>query len=275
MNFHFFCPRWGQEQMPWKEFLRLVKAAGYQGVEAGLPVENSERDILLNELAKLGLQFIGQHWETVCSDFDQYYSEFEKRLLALAAARPLFINTQTGKDYYSVSQNEKLIALADSIAAQTNVPIIHETHRGKFSFAAHITRMYLDRLPNLRITLDISHWFNTAETFLHDQPEAVALAISRTDHIHCRVGHTEGPQISDPRAPEWQEAVQQHLDIWDRVVALHRQNDRSICTFTPEFGAPPYMFLQPYTRQPVVNQWEVNQYMMEFLRKRYENFTNL
>jgi sugar phosphate isomerase/epimerase len=269
MNVHFFCPRWGQELTPWQEFLQRVKAAGYQGIEASLPIEVDERDILLNELAKQGLLFIGQHWETVCSDFEQHYSEFKSRLQALATARPLFINTQTGKDYYSIDQNEKLIALADSIAIQTNVPIIHETHRGKFSFAAHTTRTYFERLPNLRITLDISHWFNTAETFLHDQQEVVALAIARTDHIHCRVGHTEGPQVSDPRVPEWQEAVQQHLNVWDRVVALHRQSDQSICTFTPEFGAPPYMFLQPYTRQPVVNQWDTNGYMMAFLRERY------
>lgn len=271
MTVHFFCPRWGQEHMPWPAFLQRVKSAGYQGVEASLPTENHERDTFLNELAKQRLPFIGQHWETVCSDFDQHYTEFENRLQALASARPLFINSQTGKDYYSVEQNEKLIALADSIAAQTNVPIIHETHRGKFSFAAHIARSYFERFPNLRIALDISHWFNTAETFLHDQPEAIALAISRTDHVHCRVGYTQGPQISDPRAPEWQEVVQHHLDIWDRVVALHQQNGRSICTFTPEFGAPPYLFLQPYTRQPVVNQWEVNEYMMALLRKRYDH----
>lgn len=269
MNIHFFCPRWGQEHTPWPMFLERVKDAGYNGVEASLPIEAKEKESILNELAKQGLQFIGQHWETGNADFDQHYSEFEQRLLSLAAARPLFINSQTGKDYYSLSQNEKLIALADSIAAQANVPIIHETHRGKFSFAAHITQTYLDRLPNLRLTLDISHWFNTAESFLHDQPEAVALAIARTDHIHCRVGYTQGPQIADPRAPEWQDVVYHHLAIWDQVVALHRQNDRSGCTFTPEFGAPPYMFLQPYTRQAVVDQWEVNAYMMAFLRHRY------
>ncbi|MBN8825682.1 MULTISPECIES: sugar phosphate isomerase/epimerase [unclassified Spirosoma] len=270
MELLFFCPRWGQEHVPWASFLEHVKDAGYQGVEASLPASPLERDTMLNELARQGLRFIGQHWETVCPDFNQHYREYEQRLRALASTQPMFINSQTGKDYYSFEQNECLIALATSIADETGIPILHETHRGKFSFAAHITRTYLERLPSVRIALDLSHWFTTAETFLQDQPNAVSLAISRTDHIHSRVGHTQGPQIADPRAPEWQSVVDHHLACWDRVIASRLQAGHSVSTITPEFGASPYLFLQPYTRQPVVDQWEVNRYMMEMLRARYQ-----
>ena len=40
-------------------------------------------------------------------------------------------------------------------------------------------------------------------------------------------------------------------------------------TVTPEFGAPPYMVLHPQTGKPLVNQWEVNAWMMEAFKKRY------
>lgn len=202
-------------------------------------------------------------------DFDKHKAEYETRLRSLAKAKPLFVNAQTGKDYYSFQQNEKLILLASNIALETGVPVIHETHRGKFSFAAHITKNFLENIPGLRITLDISQWCNTAETFLHDQPEAVELALSRTEHIHARIGYPEGPQITDPRAPEWDEAVQFHLTCWDKVIARQRKSGKKCFTVTSEFGAPPYMPLLPYTRQPIVDQWEVNVYMMNLLKQRY------
>jgi sugar phosphate isomerase/epimerase len=270
MKLLFFCPRWGQEHVPWNNFLSNVKEAGYDGVECGLPETENEQSEMLEGLLKYNLRFIGQHWQTINPNFKEHCIEYETRLKALADARPMFINTQTGKDYYSFEQNEQLISIARNIATTTSVPVVHETHRGKFSFAAHITKTYLERIPDLRITLDISHWCNTAETFLNDQPEAVELAISRADHIHSRVGYTEGPQITDPRAPEWDEALQFHLACWDKIIERQKALEKDVFTITSEFGAPPYLPLLPYTRQPVVSQWEVNEYMMNLLKQRYQ-----
>jgi hypothetical protein len=46
---------------------------------------------------------------------------------------------------------------------------------------------------------------------LDDQNETINLALSRTGHIHARIGHPEGPQVNDPRAPEWKNIVDTHL----------------------------------------------------------------
>jgi hypothetical protein len=223
---------------------------------------------MLAGFAKHNLAFIGQHWETVEPDFEKHCKEFEFRLRNLADVKPIFINSQTGKDYYSFEQNVKLISLARDIAEETGVKIIHETHRGKFSFAAHITKKYLENIADLIITLDISHWCNTAESLLQDQKEAVDLAISRTDHIHARIGFAEGPQITDPRDPAWNEAMQFHLSCWDKVVKLKKDPDSPL-TITPEFGPHPYMMNLPFTNQPVSDQWEINIYMMNLLKERY------
>ncbi|MEO5593700.1 MAG: sugar phosphate isomerase/epimerase [Chitinophagaceae bacterium] len=269
MKILFFCPRWGQEKLSWDIFLSQVKTAGYDGIESGLPPGEKEKEQMLNGLEKYGLRFIAQHWETVAHDFDRHHDEYEQRLHQLAAVKPQFINSQTGKDYYSFARNEQLIKTAGCIASESAIPIIHETHRGKFSFAAHVMQDYLARLPQLRITLDISHWCAVAETLLHDQKEAVQTAILHTDHIHARVGHTQGPQVMDPRAPEYSEALNFHLACWDKVIEKKRQHGDMFFTITPEFGAPPYLPLFPYTQQPIVNQWDINVFMMELLRKRY------
>ena len=51
------------------------------------------------------------------------------------------------------------------------------------------------------------------ESGLEDQAENLELAIAHADYIHARVGYAEGPQIPDPRAPEWQHAVERHLGL--------------------------------------------------------------
>lgn len=265
----FFCPRWGQESLSWDQFCSKVKAAGYDGVESGLPETEDEVYRMAASLQKHGLRFIAQHWETTVADFAQHLQEYERRLYQLAAIQPLFINSQTGKDYYPFARNEQLIAVAGRITSETGVAILHETHRGKFSFAAHVMQNYLERLPVVRITLDISHWCAVAETLLHDQAAAVQLAIAHTDHIHARIGHTQGAQVMDPRAPENTAAMEFHLQCWDKVMAAKQQKGDPLFTITPEFGAPPYLPLFPYTQQPIVSQWDVNLFMMDLLRKRY------
>ncbi len=263
----FYAPEWGNT-LPFDGFCQNVKAAGYDGVEMALPLDPAESRDMVYCLRTYGLDLIGQYWQSVEPDLDEHSQQYEKYLRNLIAAFPVFINCQTGKDYFTFEQNRQLFALANRISAETGVKIIHETHRGKALFAAHICRDYLTQLPDIRITLDIAHWCNVHESLLDDQPEAVALAIAHTDHIHSRVGHPEGPQVNDPRAPEWETALQAHLGWWDRVVETHRQNGTQL-TITTEFGPAPYMPLVPYTQMPLANQWDINVFMMNLLKKRY------
>lgn len=273
MKLLYFCPLWGSESMPFEDFLHRVKDAGYDGVEMSFPLDEKERDSKAKLVDSFGLKLIAQHWETVDSDHEIHRRNYEIRLRNLAATRPLFINAQTGKDYYSFDQNRSLFELANDIAEDTGVPVFHETHRGKWSFAAHITKDYLDRLPNLKITLDISHWCVTAETFLEDQKEAVEIAIRSAAHLHARVGYTEGPQVPDPSVPLWEQALNTHLLWWDQVMDANK--NKEYFTVTPEFGAPPYMVLHPKTGDPLVDQWEVNVWMMDLFKKRYSSFLEI
>lgn len=103
---------------------------------------------------------------------------------------------------------------------------------------------------------------------LGDQADTVQMALQRTAHIHARVGQPEAPQVSDPRAPEWEKIVAQHLDWWDQVVKTQRSKGEKTTILT-EFGPPDYMPTMPYTRKPLADQWAVNIYMMQLLRKRY------
>jgi sugar phosphate isomerase/epimerase len=270
MEVKFFCPQWGSKHLDFAIFLEKVKRAGYDGVEMSLPLNTAEKKEILNLLKGYDLLLVAQHWETQNSDFKVHKEEYRIRLVNLATAVPLFINSQTGKDYFSFAQNAELISVAEEISRMYGIKIIHETHRGKFSFAAHVIAEYLKKIPALRLTLDLSHWCNIAESFLEDQQEAVNLALSRTEHIHARVGFPEGPQIPDPRVPEWKEALLIHESWWKKVINLKKEAGQQFFTITPEFGPYPYMTILPFTQQPVTDQWEVNVYMMNHLKSVFK-----
>lgn len=272
MQIWFFCPRWGSESVTYEAFFEQVKSAGYDGVEMSLPLDQAERDKIVNLLAEYDLKLIGQHWECNFSDTENYENDFGNYLRNLAAANPLFINSQTGKDYFSFERNVALIHQADAIAAETGIRIIHETHRGKFSFSANVISPYLDRFPDLRLCGDFSHWCTVAESLLQEPEQQLIFrqVIPRVDHIHARVGFSQSAQVADPRAPEYEEALNCHLRWWDMIVAQRREEGTQVLTVTPEFGPAPYMPLQPYTCQPVTDQWEVNRYMKELLKHRFQ-----
>ncbi|MGH2624922.1 MAG: hypothetical protein ACRDE7_14740 [Sphingobacterium sp.] len=178
------------------------------------------------------------------------------------------MNCHSGRDYFSYEQNTAFIEHTTKLSKESGIPIYHETHRSRMLFAAPVAKQYLEKNPDLRITLDISHWCNVSESLLQDQQQTVDLALHRTGHIHSRVGHPQGPQVNDPRAPEWETAVKTHFAWWDKVVQLKKRAGDTLTVLT-EFGPPDYMPVLPYTRRPVADQWAINVYMMKLFRERY------
>lgn len=272
MHIEFYCPRWGSEHLSWEDFCQQVKQAGYDGIEYAIAADASRRELdeVWNTAARQGLKIIPQHYDTYEASFNKHYELYQAWLEKLKPYPAPKINSQTGKDFFSFRQNESLI----KAAAASGLAVVHETHRNKFSFAAHITKAYFEAMPHLAITLDASHWVCVAESYLDDQPEAMQLAIERTEHIHARVGYPEGPQVPDPRLPAWQEALQKHLAWWDKVVERKRKENAPL-TITPEFGPFPYMVPLPATGAPIADQWAVNLHMMQLLKKRYETVPHL
>jgi sugar phosphate isomerase/epimerase len=267
LTIKILATNWGFEGTM-EEFCAKAKLAGYDGIEIVFPTDDKARDEMMTAVKKHSLEyaFLVQSGD---SDYTVHLREFEKKVSAAAATRPLHINCHAGRDWFSSEQNKPFIDFTTKLHQETKVPIYHETHRSRILYSTPVAKGYLDKIPDLRVTLDISHWCAVHETLLSDQSEAVELALKRTDHIHARIGHQEGPQVNDPRAPEWKAAVEAHLAWWDKVVSYKVASGAPFLTFLTEFGPIDYMPAMPYTRQPIANQWEINVYMLGLLRKRY------
>ena len=253
-------------------FCAKAKAAGYDGIEMWWPGDAKSQTELFDALKKheLAIGFLCGVGE---SNPDQHLEAFTKMISECAhqtIQRPLYINCHSGKDYFPDEINNQIIQYTIHLAKSTGLTICHESHRSRILFAAHVAKKFIQRFTDLRMTLDISHWCNVHESLLHDQEETVQLALTRVDHIHARVGHPEGPQVNDPRAPEWEATVKRHLEWWDKVVELKIKSGAKHLTILTEFGPPDYMPTLPYTRQALADQWAINVYMMQLLRKRYQ-----
>jgi sugar phosphate isomerase/epimerase len=253
-----------------EEFCAKAKQEGYDGIEMWWPMNKKDQDELFAALQKHQLD-IGFLCGGSQNDPAEHLAFFIKMIDAAAGngiQRPLYINCHSGRDHFSYEQNKLFIDHTMALAKQTGITICHETHRSRMMFAAHICRNFIEKIPELKITFDVSHWCNVHESLLHDQQETVDLVLQRVEHIHARIGHPEGPQVNDPRAPEWEVTVKQHFEWWDKVIERKKKNGERMTILT-EFGPPDYMPTLPYTRQPLSDQWAINVYMMKLLRKRY------
>jgi len=251
----------------WDEFCAKAKAAGYDGAEIWWPTDTTERARMFEALNKHGLKFAFL-WGSGNPVFKDNQSEFEATLNKIVKANPIYINCHSGRDFFTAEQKLQAIAFTTNLSKTANIPIYHETHRGRALYSAPVTRELIEKNKDLRITLDISHWCNVHESLLADQQDTINLVLGRVDHIHARVGHAEGPQVSEPRAPEWESAVKAHFAWWDTVVEAKKKEGKGLTVLT-EFGPPDYMWTTPYTRQPLANQWDINVHMMNTFRKRY------
>jgi sugar phosphate isomerase/epimerase len=149
--------------------------------------------------------------------FEKSLDEYRGYLKNTLEQNPIAINSHTGSDFYTFEQNMTFISEADKLSKLYNIPIYHETHRGRFSYSLPETIKYLEK-NEINLTLDISHWMVVHESLLNKQKKLLDKVIQNTNHIHARVGFEEGPQVNDPKAPEWKKTVERHLDIWESVI---------------------------------------------------------
>jgi sugar phosphate isomerase/epimerase len=270
MQIQFTCPFWGQEQLSAECFVEKVVQAGYHGVEVNVPEQQGFDTALLNALQKNELAFIAQQWLPPAREsVEKYIRRMEDNLYRLAEWSPVFINSHTGKDFFSFADNCRIIDACETVAEKTGIPIIHETHRGRFTFHAFHLLPYLEKYPRLQLTGDFSHFCTVSESLLYDQPDILKRIIPHVAYIHARIGSEQSPQVNDPGAPEWEKHLLQFFHWWDQVITHHKRKGTPVLYICPEFGPAPYMPAMPFTQKPLSDQWEVNCWMMNVLRERY------
>jgi sugar phosphate isomerase/epimerase len=272
MKIKILSSLWGHEHLEYKEFLDKMRAAGYDGFDTWIPEGRNEKKLLFDYLQKHEMYIVTHQHQAHGNSFNEFKSSFLENLHQCAEPLPILINSHTGRDFFSHEQNLQLIDIAKEFSSKTGITVAHETHRGRVGYSPQMTNEIFTAHADFTITADFSHWVCVTESMLENFSEILDEAIVRSRHIHARVGFEEGPQVPDPRAPEWQYAVDNFLIWWDRIIKVNADADCKIFPITTEFGPKPYMPAIPFTNAAVASQFDINCFMKDLVDNRYKQY---
>jgi len=292
MRIHFYRCLWGvlkqaggNLNMP--SALSAVKQlGGYKGVE--LPIrmimDHGRRDFIKllreNDLKVIPMVFTDgpmapgydavhrkrhpQPARDVLRHVDVFKAQIHECLeLAEAGGAVTKITAHSGLDSFKQREATDFFSAVLDFQQSTlpiGLQVNHETHRHRILYSPWVTREILPLFPDLTITADYSHHVNVCEAPAADKELSSTFAgfAGAVRHVHARYGHDQGPQIPDPRAPEFLPYVRAHDGWWKYILKTQAANGTDVLTVTPEHGPAPYQISLPYSAQPLANVWDVN-----------------
>jgi len=259
---------WGVSEAPAVCFPKF-RAAGFSIIETPVQWMKPDEESRFREaLSANGLRMLPQCF-TGGEGVDAHLQSFREVLAKAATWNPVLVNFHSGQDRWTQAERVRFYREALVIAKDQPFLVAHETHRGRCFYSPWTTLEVLEAVPDLWLCADFSHWCVVAERLLDGEDAVLERIYPRVRHLHARVGYAEGPQVPDPRAPEWQPAVEAHERWWDAIWTAQQRAGLASTTLTPEFGPPDYLHTLPYTRQPVANLWDICHWMAERQARRF------
>ncbi len=282
MRLDLFRSLWGwptsSGAQAWDHCGASCRANGFVGVEARLPPDAAACGALKSALAAQGLDYIAvvfsggdvipdQRWTVAdhCAHLDR----------AIEGARDLgarFVNVLPGNDRWPLNQQIEFFGRAQELSDAAGLICSFEIHRATSLFNPWVTLAIIAQLPQLRFTADLSHWVVVCERLLNDPADDLVPFLSRVHHIQARVGYDQGPQVPHPAAPEYAAALAWHQAMWEVIWTAHRADGRMATTLTPEFGPDGYTHQLPFTRVPVADIEQMNQWMAQTERDHFSTW---
>jgi hypothetical protein len=275
MNILYSSTYWGSESLSPENFISKTIGDGFNGVELFLQPPDETTNLFMsaidavkrinNDFYFIALQLVFPAKESVTD----YIKKMRRNLASISSLNPIFINSHTGKDYYSFDDNCRVIEAAMNFSAKNNIRILHETHRSRFAFHTATLLPYLEKFPEMELTGDLSHFCVVSESMLEDQEEILEKIFPHISHLHARVGYEQGSQVNDPKAPEWNSHISRFINWWYQIIKLKQKAGQKVFTITPEFGPVPYMPVMPYTKEPMSVQWDNNLFIKKLVQSKF------
>jgi len=213
--------------------------------------------------------------ELPSSKLEDHIASFKKLVLEAKEMNPVLINSHSGRDSWDFQTAKKYFQVALEFEKENGIMICHETHRGRILYNPWITRDLCKEFPDLKLTADLSHFcvvaervFDVTSGYDDDWPEILEIISFHTKHIHARVGYEQGPQVPHPAAPEYRKALELHELWWDSILEVQAKLGLTQITIEPEHGTNGYQHLLPFTKMPVGDLWEINNWIKDHESKR-------
>ncbi|MBN2865056.1 MAG: sugar phosphate isomerase/epimerase [Thiotrichales bacterium] len=275
MELKLFKTLWGN-CLPIEAVIRQTEEAGFNGIEGRAPETPTEQWQWLKLLKRENFDYIaeivtgGDYVPKPNATPDQHLNDLKIGIERSLPLNPMFATCITGYDAWSESESIDYFKAAMALGKQYDIELSFETHRSRSTFNPWVTKRIVEAIPDIPLTLDISHWCVVCERQMDSEMATLSKIIPNVKHVHARVGYDQGPQVPHPAAPEYQNALQSHQTIWNKVWQQHADNGLDFTTMTPEFGPDGYLQTLPFTQAPVADLWEINSWMGSTQRTLFE-----
>jgi len=253
--------------------------AGFDGLEGPAPENLTEAQQLNTRLDDAGLACIaeittaGSYVPDRQASLQDHLDSFAQKLEHSLLLEPLFITCLGGCDAWPEDDSIEFFSRAMAMAQSAGITVSFETHRSRILFNPWITRRIVAQLPEISLTVDFSHWCVVCERLMDTELDVIHAIADNVHHIHARIGYEQGPQVPDPRAPEYDYALRAHQQWWQIIWQSQLRRQFKITTMTPEFGPDGYLHEAPFSRTPVADLWELNQWMAEQERTQFAEYS--
>ena len=283
MDIKFFKTLWGFEGDIAQAAVQAAEA-GFHGLEGQAAIVLGHRgeagaEYFVEQLAAHKLEYIAEI--CACGSYvperraapAEHLADIKAKILVAVPLKPRFFTILAGCDAWPEDVQTDFFRRAVDLVAELSVPCSFETHRSRSFFNPWVTARVAAQIPDLRLTLDISHWVAVCERLLDTDWEEIFPLFARVHHIHSRVGYPQGPQVPHPAAPEYADCLAFHQRCWEAVWTEQARRGYAITTMTPEFGPDRYLHTLPFTDMPVADLWQINRWMAETEQRHYRRFT--
>ncbi|CBF82517.1 hypothetical protein AN9115.2 [Aspergillus nidulans FGSC A4] len=253
----------GPQQSEWKQKFVEWKAHGYGTVLSGIEIDfagmSPEELQLLRSICDEYSSYAASNRSSLFSSWPKYigrrppglttddHAEFFRSQLRLASIlKPVRVNAQSGADHFSWDDSVAFYKKALQVEKEEGFDgrVCHETHRNRSLFNPYAADYILQKVPELTITADISHWVVVCERLLdrnEEDQDILKRVIPHVGHIHTRMGTTQASQCPEPLNQAFAEERAFFEKFWLDIVKHKQQTDSNgRLTFVPEYGPFPY-----------------------------------
>ena len=258
----------GEQEWSLQERLEMIRDAGFDGV--GLRFDGGMLPFEQGNFVKTSVDFLqanGMSWEA--QSYARSVEDFKSMLDRFGALGADHINLQPDVRPASLDECVRLLEGWQRLADDAGIALHVETHRNRMTNDLLFMLEILDRLPELKITGDLSHYVVGREITLPvtDENEArMRRIIDRCWGFHGRVSSAEQIQIPLflPHNAAW---LDQFTSWWEYGFRSFRARapQYATLTFLCELGPRPYAITDASDIE-LSDRWEEAQKLMRLVR---------
>lgn len=239
------------------------KAAGFEAVECWI---NDETEKEITETLKRHELRLGMGHRPYKVDDTKAAVERAVR----CGADYLF--AQPGSAYTPLDDVVTIVTEGRKIANDAGIPFFVETHRNNFTETIPQTRQLIDRVPDIRMTGDLSHFVVVGEFYGWEEEGAsdkMMPVLERISHLHGRISDGEAAQVDvgdgSGQTPQF------FVKLWSIAMThwLKGAGPGDVFPFTSELGPPRYALTLP-NGQEYSDRWEQALVMKRLAEQAFE-----